>query len=272
VIERVPLSELFPVAQPIVAMVHLDPLPGAPRFGGSFSAVLAKARDEARALAEAGADGLLVENFGDAPFYPGPVPPETIAALAIAVREVANTALLPIGVNVLRNDAAAALGIAAVCGAAFVRVNVHVGAMLTDQGWIEGRAHETLRTRARLDVRIALLCDVLVKHALAPAGLEIGTAARDTWDRGLADALIVSGEATGSAPAAGRLQAVRDVVPHAPLWIGSGLTPENAADLLPLADGAIVGSTLRQGGVAGRPLDPERVDAWFRAARPVSRH
>lgn len=225
-------------------------------------------------LAVAGVDGLIVENYGDVPFHPGPVPPETVAALTLAVDRVRSVCPLPVGINVLRNDAAAAIAIAAATGAAFVRINVHTGAMITDQGWLEGRAHETMRLRARLAPDTAVFADVLVKHATPPAGLAIEDAARDAWHRGLADALIVTGTATGAPVDPDRLRAVRTAVPGARIWIGSGLTPANAAHLLPHANGAIVGSAMRAGGTAGAPLDPDRIDAVVdavrnaRAARP----
>jgi uncharacterized protein len=267
--DPVPIERITPTWRrelPLVGMVHLLPLPGAPRWRGSMAEVLERAAAEAQGLAEAGLDGLLVENFLDAPFHPDTVPPETVAALALAVVAVMRAApSLPVGVNVLRNDAAAAVGIAAATGAAFVRINVHTGAMLTDQGWISGRAHETVRQRARLQVPVSLWADVLVKHAVAPTGLRAVDAARDTWERGLADALIVTGWATGAGADPERIRAVRGAVPEAPLWVGSGLTPDNAPGLLEHADGGIVGSSLRRGGRAGADLDPARAAALVAA-------
>jgi uncharacterized protein len=251
---------------PLVGMVHLLPLPGAPRWRGSMAEVLDRAAAEAEGLAGAGFDGLLVENFLDAPFHPDTVPPETVAALTLAVVAAMRAApALPVGVNALRNDASAAVGIAAAAGAAFVRINVHTGAMLTDQGWISGRAHETLRQRARLQVPVSLWADVLVKHAVAPAGLRAADAARDAWERGLADVLIVTGSATGAGPDPERIRAVRGAVPEAPLWVGSGLTPDNAAALLEHADGDIAGSAVRRAGRAGAELDPARAAALIDA-------
>lgn len=232
-----------------------------------MDAVLRRAEEEAGALADAGFDGMIVENYGDAPFHPRAVPPVTIAALTLAVAAARRACALPIGVNVLRNDAHGALAIAAATGASFIRVNVHAGAMLTDQGWITGQAHHTVRLRERLAPDVAILADVLVKHATPPAGLDIADAARDTWLRGRADGLIVTGRATGSAADDGRIRAVRAAVPDAPIWLGSGLTPDNAATLLPLVDGAIVGSTLRAGGIAGRPLDRDRIALLVAAVR-----
>jgi hypothetical protein len=255
----VSLHEIFPAPKPVVGMVHLLPLPGAPRWGGSMDRVLERALADARALADGGVDGVLVENFLDAPFYPARVPAETIAALAVVVREVATAVAVPVGVNVLRNDALAGVSIACAAGARFVRVNVHTGAMLGDQGWLHGEAHETLRLRARLGARVAILADVLVKHAVAPPGLDIAQAARDARHRGLADGLVVSGAATGEATDPTRILSVKRAVPDTPVWIGSGITPENARALLDIADGAIVGSTLMHDGRAGEGVDPARV-------------
>src|SRR5690606_33308017 len=110
-------------------MVHLLPLPGAPRWGGRLEDVLARARADAEALEAAGFDGVIVENFLDAPFHPGRVPPLTVAAMTRAVSDVRAAVSVPVGVNVLRNEAEAALAVCAATEAAFLRVNVHVGAM-----------------------------------------------------------------------------------------------------------------------------------------------
>lgn len=262
---RLDLKKLFGTARPIIGMVHLAALPGAPDHT-DMRAVLEYALADAAALAYGGVHGIMIENFGDAPFFPGTVPPETVAALTRATVEVCRATTLPIGVNVLRNDARAALGIAAATGAAFIRVNVHVGAMLTDQGWISGKAHDTLRARAALRADVAILADVLVKHAVSPAGLSAADVARDSWERGRADALIVSGAATGVATPRDRIVEVRSAVPAAPLLIGSGLTAENSADLLTHADGAIVGSTLK--GADGA-VDVDRVRALMKAVAAV---
>jgi uncharacterized protein len=258
--QRLDPRNVLRAARPVIGMMHLPPLPGAPGHVG-MHAVLEAALRDAAALAGGGVDALLLENYGDVPFFPDAVPPETVAAMARVLAEVRRTTDLPVGVNVLRNDARAAIGLAAACDAAFIRVNVHTGAMLTDQGWISGRAHETLRLRHQLGADVAILADVLVKHATPPAGLDIGNAARDTWERGRADGLIVSGTGTGTATSPDRLRAVRAAVPAAPLFIGSGLDERNAASLFPLADGAIVGSAFMHGGRAGGGVDAGRVRA-----------
>jgi uncharacterized protein len=253
---------------PLVGMVHLLPLPGSPRWGGSLQAVLERARRDAESLLEGGFDAVLVENFGDTPFHPGAVPPETIAAMALVLAAVTELAgERPVGLNLLRNDARGGIGLAAATGAAFLRVNVHAGTMFTDQGTLQGRAHETLRERERLAPSLLLLADVLVKHAAPPPGMDAGLAAADLRHRGLADVLVISGARTGMPSDPGRIMAARATAPESPIWVGSGLTPGNAGKLLEKADGAIVGSTLHREGRAGTGIDPARVRALVRAVR-----
>jgi membrane complex biogenesis BtpA family protein len=259
-------SALWRDHRPLVGMVHLPALPGAPRWEGDFASVIERATTDARALAGAGFDALMVENFGDVPFYGHQVPSETVAAMTVAVASVLNAVEIPVGVNVLRNDAAAALGIAAATGARFVRVNVHTGAMWTDQGLLEGRAAETLRHRRALALEVAILADVHVKHATPPAGLTLADAAADTWHRGLADALVVTGRGTGDAAAAGDVMRVRTSVPTAPVLVGSGVDAETVQSTLEQADGVIVGSAVMEGGRAGTRVDPRRAAALVRAA------
>jgi membrane complex biogenesis BtpA family protein len=244
----------------LIGVVHLLPTVGAPRFGGDVRAIVQAAVRDAEALVGGGCDALIVENFGDVPFFAECVPAETVAAMAIALDAVcAANVGLPVGVNVLRNDARAALGLCAATGASFVRVNVHVGAAVTDQGLVQGRAAETVRERARLCPGVVILADVHVKHATPLSREPIGAAARETVERGLADALIVSGIATGSAPDVGAVMEVRKSVPRTPLFLGSGVDVDNARALLQHADGAIVGTWLKRDGRVSEPVDRDRV-------------
>jgi membrane complex biogenesis BtpA family protein len=227
--------------------------------------VLDRARRDAVALRDGGVDAILVENYGDSPFHKDRVDATTVAAMTRAVAVVAGLTDLPIGINVLRNDARAALSVAAATDAGFIRVNVHTGGMFTDQGWIEGRAAETLRLRERVAPAVGILADVFVKHAVPPQGLEIRDAARDAWFRGMADALIVSGPATGAPTDPDTLRAVVAAVPDAPVFVGSGVTPETVGRFRGLAAGVIVGSAIQVAG-AGSPVDVERVRSLVDAA------
>jgi len=262
------MKPLFPSAgKRLIGVVHLKPLPGSPQWGGSLKAVLDFAVADARAYERGGAHALFIENFGDLPFTKTNVGPETIAAMAAAGCAIRAAVRLPIGFNVLRNDARSALALCAACGGAFIRVNVHTGAMLTDQGLIEGDAYHTLRHRAHLRSQAQIFADVHVKHAV-PLGEEtLEDAARDTVERGLADALIVSGVGTGQAADLEDVKRVRRAGPKTTLLLGSGVNAGNVKDYLRFADGVIVGSSLKRGGKVANPVDAGRVAALVKAMR-----
>jgi hypothetical protein len=251
----------------IVGMVHLPPLPGSPRFEGDRDGIVARARRDARALAAGGVDAVLVENYGDAPFFPDGVPPHVVASMTRAVDEVCREVDCPVGVNVLRNDAVAAVSVAAATGGSFVRVNVHVGARVTDQGVVEGRAHETVRLRERLDADVRLFADVDVKHSTPLGGN--APAVDDVVERGLADGVVVTGATTGDAVDDDHLDAVAAACERldVPLFVGSGVTEATVADALAVADGVIVGTALKERGETAAPVDRERVEALVEAAR-----
>ena len=240
----------------LVGVIHLAPLPESPRYQGDLAAVVASAARDAEALAAAGFDGIIVENFGDAPFIPGAVAPITVAAMtacAIAVRAAAPRVAL--GINVLRNDAEAALAIAVASSADLIRINVHTGARVTDQGLIEGRAHLTARQRRALGAgRVLFFCDVDVKHSAALAPRPIGEEAHDLTTRGLADAVLVTGSGTGRGVAVHDLEAVLAEIGATPVLVASGVTLATLADVR-RAHGVIVGTCLRASGRAGDPVD-----------------
>lgn len=254
----------------VIGMVHLLPLPGAPRYGGDLDAVREAMVRDGEALAEGGAGALLVENYGDAPFFPGPVPPETIASMTALAAELRHHVDLPLGINVLRNDGLAALAVAAAAGASFVRVNILCGARLTDQGIIEGRAHEILRARTRLGLeKIAILADAAVKHSAPLAKRPLEEEIAELTGRGGADGVILTGPATGAELDLDALRRARDAAGECPLLAGSGITPENAPRYAGLADGLIVGTSLKEDGRTTAPVDPARVRALVMGLRRI---
>jgi membrane complex biogenesis BtpA family protein len=252
----------------IVGVIHLPALPGTPRGGNAsdFARIVRFARQDAAAWAEGGADALMVENFHDVPFHKGPVGPETVAAMTLAVAAVMEESGLPTGVNVLRNDVEAAAAIAAMTGASFIRANVYVGAAVTDQGLIEGRADMVQALIRRLDAPIEVWADVDVKHAAQLARRSLGELAEDAVKRGLARALIVTGAGTGRPTSLDDVRAVRDAMPGTPVYVGSGANPETLQALLEVADGVIVGSAAKENGDPANPVDARLVRALARAA------
>jgi membrane complex biogenesis BtpA family protein len=243
--------------------IHLPPLPGAARGGpaSSIGDVLDRAMRDAEAYAEGGADAVIVENLGDNPFVRDRAHPHTVAAMTRAVDAVRQSVDLPVGVNVLRNDVLAAVSIAAMAGARFVRANVYVGAALTDQGIIEGRAEEVQALIRRLGSHVEVWADIDVKHAAQLAPRPIGALAADAVERGMAAAVIVTGGATGTIPGPGDLRAVREAIGNQRIYVGSGATAETLPELLRIADGAIVGTAAKVDGDVTNRVDPDRVRA-----------
>lgn len=253
----------------LLGVVHLPALPGSPRSALSLAAIIAAGVRDALALADGGVDGVIIENYHDVPFRAGPVDAHTVAAMTVAACAIRSAIEVPIGINVLRNDAGAALGIAVASGATFIRVNVHTGAMLTDQGIITGRADETLRLRRQLGAeQIAIFADVLVKHAVTLGPVTLENATRDAVERGLADAVIVTGSATGEATLAEDVQRVAAVA-GVPVYVGSGVSATNISEVVPPATGVIVGTWLKRDGMVANPVDVERV-RQLRAAFDVA--
>lgn len=265
------LYQIFKTNNPIIGVVHLLPLPTSSRWGGSLKAVFDRAEQEATALAAGGVDGIIVENFFDAPFAKDCVDPAVVSAMTLAIDRLKTLVMLPIGINVLRNDARSAMAIAACVEAQFIRVNVLTGVMATDQGLIEGNAHQLLRYRRELGVDVAILADVLVKHARPLGTPNLTTAVQDTIERGLADAVILSGWATGSPPSLEDLELAAAAAGNTPVFIGSGADWDNIANLMQAADGAIVASSLKRGGKIEETVDPIRVSQFVEAAKQTAR-
>jgi membrane complex biogenesis BtpA family protein len=245
----------------LLGMLHLMPLPGSPRWGGSMRSVMDAALEDARTFERAGFDGVVVENHGDAPFVPHASSPATVTAMAVVVSTVraALAERMLVGVNLMRNDAAGAMAVAVSAGADLIRVNVHVGSAWTDHGLIHGRAHETLRLRAALGAAVAIVADVLVKHAHPVVEADPTALARETVERGLADGLVVTGAATGVAVDPERLRRTVEGAGGRPVFAGSGTTPDAVPDLYAAgARGAIVGTWCKADGAIESPADPAR--------------
>lgn len=266
------LEEELGAAKPVIGVVHLPPLPGSPAGEpGSLEELLGRVRRDASALAGGGADAGLVENYGDAPYHPRDVPKHTVAFLTRLAAAARRGSGLPFGVNVLRSDGEAAVAVAAAAGARFIRVNVYVGARVTDQGLVEGRAHRIQRLRRRVAPEVRVLADVRVKHS-APLGRErpLARVVEDLTERGGADGVIVTGDATGRPPDPERLREARSAAGDTPVLAGSGVTRETAGRILRAADGLIVGTELKEGGRTSGPVREERVRALVEAARRQS--
>jgi membrane complex biogenesis BtpA family protein len=265
------LAELFGVKKPVIGMVHLWPLPGSPGYAGyGMDTILSRARQDAGTLLEGGVDGLIVENMWDLPYHAGgDVQIEAVAAQAVAAREIAEMAGVPVGANVIHNGWQAELAIAVAAGLDFIRVCILTGARLWDTGDVDhGCAANLLRRRKELGAEhLKLFADVDKKHSVPFPGLDLETHVEWT-EFYRADALIVSGRMTGDAPPVDKVRRAKAVATR-PILMGSGTTAENIADFMQYADGAIVGSSLKVDGVAENPVDLERVRHYMAAVRSV---
>ena len=255
----------------IIGMVHCRPLPGSEEYKkGSFQRVIKQAVEEARILEEAGVDGLQVENMWDRPYRQGKdIGYETVAALSVVANEVQKAVNLPIGINCHLNGGLQALAVAAVTKAQWIRVFAWVNAYISNAGLIEGIASEVLRYRKFLQIEdsVSILADVCVKHGshFIVSDRSLVEQAKDAEEY-LADAVIITGTRTGSAPLVEEVRQVKENI-GVPLFIGSGLTAENVQRFLPYIDGCIVGSYFKVDGKWFNDIDPERVRRFVNAVR-----
>jgi len=263
------LADLFPAPKPVIGMVHLWPLPGAPGYTGyGMQKIIDQAMRDADALIQGGVDGLMVENMWDLPFYVGKdVKPEAMTAHAVAAAEIVKNFPVPVGINVIHNGGVVCLSIAVAAGAPFIRVCILTGARVWDTGEFDhGCAADLLRKRKELHAEgIHIFADVDKKHSVAFPGIDLATHIEWTEFYG-ADALIVTGSFTGKSPDLGQVREAKRLAKR-PVLIGSGTTVENVASLLEIADGVIIGTGLKKDGVMENPVDPARVRALLDRVR-----
>lgn len=260
-------ASLFPTRYPVVAVLHLLPLPGAPRFGGSMPDVIAHLTADLDAYKAGGVDGVIVENFADVPFFPDRVPAQTVEAMTAAAGVARQNFDGPIGINVLRTDALSALEIAAGVSAQFIRVNVHMHPVVSEQGILVGRSHETLRRRVELGVDVQIWADAAVKHGRPLVEIPLGDETRDLVERGCADAVIISGSHTGVSTSLADVETAASAT-HVPVYVGSGVKPETVTELS-RASGFIVGSSLKRDGLASNEVEPGRVQTFMKAVNEL---
>jgi len=263
------LGGIFGTPKPVIGMVHCWPLPGAPGYTGyGMDTIIAHAVRDAQALATGGCHGVIVENMWDIPFRAGPhIQPESIAAQAVVAHAVKSVVDLPLGINLVHNGGTALLGIAVASGASFIRVCMFTGAGVWDAGsWDEGCAADLLRRRKELHAEhVKIFADVDKKHSVRFPGIDLAT--HIEWTRFFgADALIISGRMTGDAPDLAKVRQARALAGERPILLGSGTDEQNIAAFMEVADGVIVGSSIKADGAIANPVDVERVRRFVRAA------
>jgi membrane complex biogenesis BtpA family protein len=262
------LAALFPVTKPVIGVIHLQPLPGAPRYaGGELRDVYAAAVRDAKALAGGGIDGIMIENASDMPFArPEDIGPETVAALTAACLAVRDAVDVPIGITCVANGVIPGLAVAKAVGARWVRANQWVNAYIANEGFLNGPAPAAMRYRARIGATdVCIFADVHVKfgaHAITADRTITEQATDAEWFD--ADVLIATGTRTGSPTEPREVEEV-SAGTALPVIVGSGLAPEQVPALFAVADGAIVGQWLKQDGRWWKPVDPRRVEELMNA-------
>lgn len=216
---------------------------------------LEKSLSDAKTLKKGGVDAILVENNYDIP-HKEFVDPEVVAATTFLTQKISEAVSLPLGISVLWNDYKAALSIAKICGAKFVRIPVFVDSVETQYGKIFAAPEKILSFREKIGASdVALFTDIHVKHAKILEDKTISESAREAIERG-SDGLIITGKWTGDAPDLSDLKEAREAIgKDFPILIGSGATKDNVKMLLQYADGVIVGTALKTGVI--RPKKEE---------------
>ena len=262
---REAFRHLFGAPRALIGMIHVGALPGTPASHHAIDKLAHEAVAEARVYRDAGFTALMIENMHDRPYVKAPAPPEVVAAMTAVGREVKRTCDLPLGVQVLAGANREALAVAHACGAEFVRCEGFVFAHVADEGVIEASAGELLRYRRTIGaVRVRVFADIKKKHSAHAITSDVSLAeTAKAAEFFLADGVIVTGTATGEPAEPADVNGVAKAV-RTPVLVGSGLAPENYARYA-AADGFIVGSSVKQGGLWSNPLDRAAVAANAKA-------
>ena len=261
------LDEVFNTRKPVIAMLHLNALPGDPGYdsAGGIAAVVARAREELDALQSGGVDGVMISNEFSLP-YLTKTEPITAITMARIIGELLPHFEVPHGVNVLW-DGRASIDLAVATGAKFVR-EIFTGVYASDFGLWDTNVGEVARHRTRVggsDVK--LLFNIVPESAKYLAERDLAYITRTTVFATLPDAICVSGATAGSPTDLEALQVVKNAAGAVPVFVNTGVRAENVALQLGIADGAVVGTYFKEGGVFENPAEKSRVEELMSAAK-----
>jgi hypothetical protein len=257
-------KNVFNVKKPVIGVVHLEPLPGSPEYDGkSVREIARKAVREAIIMSEKGIDGIIIENFGDKMFLKE-VGQEVVSTMSVIAQEVKNEVSIPLGLCVLQSDAIAAVAIAKAVEADFIRIPYYTETSIVDAGIMDSIAGKSLRYRKNIDAHVKFFADVHIKHSYPLAQRPLEYAAEDSYHRGLADAVIITGRKTGGETSAGDVQKVKEALPEVPLIVGSGVSIDNVDSYLPYVDAIIIATSLNKEGKVEKEPSPERIENFMR--------
>ena len=262
------MNSLFSATKPVVGVIHVGALPGTPRNTESVSELVDIAREEARLYREGGVDAIYIENMHDVPYMRGAVGPEIVAAMTLIGNEVKTQCGLPVGIQILAGANLEAMAVAHAVGLDFIRAVGYAYAHIADEGLIQASAANLLRYRRVIGAEnVQVWTDVKKKHSAhaITADVSLGETAETVEFMG-ADCVIVTGSATGKAPA------VADVLEakahcNLPVVLGSGINSLNVKEFYHHADGFIVGSSFKVDGNWANTLDPRRIEEFVRVVK-----
>ncbi len=251
--------------KPVIGMIHLMPLPGSPGYGGSMAAIEEAAMQDLRALEEGGADSFIIENFGDVPYatYNAPI---TMAAMTSVAALVSKEAKLPFGINVQFNCTEQEWALSYVTGASFIRVEAFVENRVGVHGVTYAAAPELRRLQAAYPSKTMIFADINTKHTFPMADQPLDFSVHEAIESG-ADALIVTGLLTGQSPTVEDVRNFKQMAKEMPVLLGSGVNTANAKEFFDVADGAIIGSSIKINGNVNDRVDPERLKRLVAAVR-----
>jgi len=259
------LTTLFSTLKPIIGVIHVAALPGAPANTLPVSEIITQAAREAAIYRDCGVDGVIIENMHDTPYLRGSVGPEIVAAMAVIGQAVKNESRLPTGIQILAGANIEAMAVAHAANLDFIRSEAYAFAHVADEGLIQSSAAELLRYRKMIGAeRIQVWADVKKKHSshAITADVSLGATA-EAVEFMRADAVIVTGSVTGEAP---KIADALEAKAHCrlPVLLGSGVDADNIADFFQAADGFIIGSYFKVDGHWANPIDAERVRVLVR--------
>ena len=260
---------VFGPGKPVIAMVHLGALPGAPLFDSAagLEGLVEGARADLHALQAAGFDAVMFGNENDRP-YEFKVDTASTATMAYVIGRLQGEIAVPFGVNVLW-DPMSSVALAAATGASFVR-EIFTGTYASDMGPWTPDAGAALRYRSRVGRGdLAMLYNVSAEFAHSLDRRPLPDRARSAVFSSIPDAVLVSGQITGEAAELSDLEGVKRVLPDTPVLANTGVKHATVADVLRVADGCIVGSALKVDGHTWNAVDPERAKDFMARVRAV---
>jgi membrane complex biogenesis BtpA family protein len=261
-------NKIFKKTKPVIGMIHVEALPGTPNYQGDINFIIDKAVREALLYKKSGIDALMIENMHDVPYQKNQVGPEISSLMSLIAHLIKKETGLALGIQILAAANKEALAVAKSAQLDFIRAEGFVFGHLADEGYIDSQAATLLRYRKQIDAEsIAVFTDIKKKHSshAITADLNIVETAHAA-EFFLSDGLIITGKQTGFET---DINEIKTVKKHSklPVLIGSGVTLDNVAKYLPIADALIVGSYFKKNGFWKNDLDASRVLSFMEKVR-----